>query len=96
MTIDDNNVGKTLTRTVDRSNSKIFFKRREAAPISDKDSDNISYKNPDFLKQFTSEGGRILPRRITNVSAKNQRKIKRAVKLARILALLPFVDDSNK
>jgi small subunit ribosomal protein S18 len=88
--------GKTLTRTVDRSDNKVFFKRRESNPLSDSDSNKISYKNPELLKQFTSEGGRILPRRITNVSAKEQRKIKKAVKTARILALLPFVHDTSK
>jgi ribosomal protein S18 len=60
-----NYAGKTLTRTVDRSDNKVFFKRRESNPLSDSDSNKISYKNPELLKQFTSEGGRILPRRIT-------------------------------
>jgi len=89
-------VKTALTRTVDRSNSKLFFKRRDVNPLSKIDSQKISYKNPELLMPFLSEGGRILPRRITNVSAKNQRKIKRAVKTARIIAILPFVHDTNK
>ena len=52
-----------------------------------------SYKNPKMLVKFISERGRILPRRITGVSAKTQRMLKSAIKVARILALLPF---SNK
>jgi small subunit ribosomal protein S18 len=52
-----------------------------------------SYKNPKMLVRFISERGRILPRRITGVSAKTQRMLKSAIKVARILALLPF---SNK
>jgi len=52
-----------------------------------------SYKNPKMLVKFISERGRILPRRITGVSAKMQRMLKSAIKVARILALLPF---SNK
>ena len=93
---EENTFKKTLTRTVDRTNNKVFFKRREANPLSQTDSSKISYKNPELLKQFTSEGGRILPRRITNVSATHQRQIKRAIKTARILAWLPFVHDTSK
>jgi small subunit ribosomal protein S18 len=93
---EENTLKKTLTRTVDRTNNKVFFKRRESNPLSKNDSSKISYKNPELLKQFTSEGGRILPRRITNVSAKHQRQIKRAIKASRILALLPFVHDTSK
>ena len=52
-----------------------------------------SYKNPKMLTKYISERGRILPRRITGVSAKMQRMLKSAIKVARILALLPF---SNK
>ncbi len=52
-----------------------------------------SYKNPKMLVRFISERGRILPRRITGVSAKTQRMLKSAIKIARVLALLPF---SNK
>ncbi len=96
MTVEENSFGKTLSITVDRSNSKVFFKRREANPLAEIDPSKVSYKNPELLKQFTSEGGRILPRRITNVSAKNQRQIKRAIKTARILAWLPFVHDTSK
>ncbi len=96
MTLDENSHAKTLSITVDRTNTKAFFKKRDVNPLSEIDPSKISYKNPDLLKQFTSEGGRILPRRITNVSAKYQRKIKRAIKTARILAWLPFVHDTSK
>ncbi len=50
----------------------------------------INYKKPDVLRNFVTEQGKILPRRITRVSAKIQRKIVREIKKARILALLPF------
>ncbi len=51
----------------------------------------ISYKDVDILKRFISDRGKILPRRITGNCAKHQRRLARAVKQARILALLPFV-----
>lgn len=53
----------------------------------------IDYKDPEFLKKFLNEQGRILPRRITGTSLKFQRRVARAVKRARHLALLPFVTD---
>lgn len=72
------------------SSSKLFFRKRRGCPISASGAD-IDYKNPDMLKKFISEGGRMLPSRITNVSAKNQRKLKKAIRLSRQIALLPFV-----
>ncbi|HPD95276.1 MAG: 30S ribosomal protein S18 [Bacteroidales bacterium] len=56
----------------------------------------IDYKDPEFLKKFLNEQGRILPRRITGTSQKYQRKVATAVKRARHLALLPFVTDLLK
>jgi small subunit ribosomal protein S18 len=56
----------------------------------------IDYKDPEFLKQFLNEQGRILPRRLTGTSLKYQRKVAQAVKRARHLALLPFVTDNMK
>lgn len=56
----------------------------------------IDHKDPEFLKKFLNEQGRILPRRITGTSLKFQRRIARAVKRARHLALLPFVTDLMK
>ena len=56
----------------------------------------IDYKDPDFLKQFVNEQGKVLPRRITGNSLKYQRKISTAVKRARHLAFMPFVTDLYK
>jgi small subunit ribosomal protein S18 len=54
------------------------------------------YKDPDFLLQFLNEQGKILPRRITGLSLKNQRRVAKEIKRARHLALLPFVTDMLK
>ena len=56
----------------------------------------VDYKDPEFLKKFLNEQGRILPRRITGTSLKYQRKVGQAVKRARLIALLPFVTDNMK
>lgn len=50
----------------------------------------IDYKNLRFLQQFVSDRGKLLPRRITNISAKSQRAIAVAVRRARMLAWIPF------
>ena len=56
----------------------------------------IDYKDPEFLKKFLNEQGKILPRRITGTSVKFQKKVATAVKRARHLALLPYLTDLMK
>ena len=56
----------------------------------------IDYKDPEFLKKFLNEQGKILPRRLTGTSLKYQRKMATAIKRARHLALLPYVTDLMK
>ena len=51
----------------------------------------IDYKNPKALRQFVTERGKIIPRRITGTCAKHQRQLSLAIKQARQIALLPFV-----
>jgi len=82
---------KSMSAMADRANKRVFFRKRKGCPLSVPNAPEIDYKNPDLLLKFVSEGGRMLPSRITNVCAKKQRKLKNAIKIARILALLPFV-----
>ena len=56
----------------------------------------IDYKDTETLKRFVNETGKLLPRRMTGVSAKFQRQLTTAVKRARHVALLPFVADNVK
>ena len=51
----------------------------------------IDYKDPEFLKKFLNEQGKILPRRITGNCAKHQRALTVAIKRARHVALMPYV-----
>ena len=62
-----------------------FFK---PCPLSGKDAPIVDYKNIKLLRKYLSETGRILPSRITSVSLKKQKELSRAVKRARLLALL--------
>ena len=57
-------------------------------PLSGKNAPLIDYKNIKVLKKYISESGRILPSRITSVSQNKQKKLSRAIKRARSLALL--------
>ena len=57
-------------------------------PLSRKDAPLVDYKNIKLLKKYISESGRILPSRITSVSQNKQKKLSRAIKRARSLALL--------
>ncbi len=68
-----------------------FFRRRKTCPFSGANSPKIDYKDVKLLQRFLSERGKIVPSRITAVSAKKQRELARAIKRARNLALLPFV-----
>ena len=68
-----------------------FFRRPKSCPISGENAPKIDYKNVKLLQRFTSERGKIVPSRITAVSAKKQRELATAIKRARNLALMPFI-----
>jgi small subunit ribosomal protein S18 len=68
-----------------------FFRRRKTCPFSGTNAPKIDYKDVKLLSRFISERGKIVPSRITAVSAKKQRELAQAIKRARNLALLPFV-----
>lgn len=67
---------------------KKFQKKKVCRFCSDKL--DIDYKDTNLLRQFVTERGKIMPRRLTGTCAKHQRKVASAVKTARIIALLPF------
>ncbi|MBL8664384.1 MAG: 30S ribosomal protein S18 [Alphaproteobacteria bacterium] len=68
-----------------------FFRRRKSCPFSRKDAPKIDFKDVKLLQRFVSERGKIVPSRITAVSAKKQRALAQAIKRARYLGLLPYV-----
>jgi len=68
-----------------------FFRRRKSCPFSSDTAPKIDYKDVRLLSRFISERGKIVPSRITAVSAKKQRVLAQAIKRARFLGLLPYV-----
>lgn len=69
-----------------------YFRRR-VSPINPKDP--IDYKDVELLRKFMTERGKILPRRISGLTSKQQKALTTAIKRARILALLPFVNQEG-
>jgi len=67
-----------------------FSSKKRSCPLEGVGPEIVNYKNVKLLEQFISERGKILPSRITGVSAKKQRLLKTEIKRARVLALLPF------
>ena len=65
-------------------------RRKKVDPFEQNPSWTIDYKNPELLKLFVTSTGKILPRRITGVNARNQRKLRNAILRARQIALLPY------
>lgn len=67
-----------------RKANRQMTRRRHDIP-----TEQVDYKNPEMLGKFTSQTGKILPRRVTGVSAKMHRKITREIKKARSISLMP-------
>ena len=70
-----------------------IYRKRNSVLI--KIDQEINYKDIDLLRKFISRQGKILPRRLTGLNSKQQKKVSTAIKRARILSLLPFVNREN-
>ena len=73
-------------RVFDNTSTKLLINK--SCPLSGKDAPTVDYKNIKLLRKYMSESGRILPSRITSVSHKKQKELSRAIKRARLLALI--------
>lgn len=69
-----------------------FFRRKKSCPFSGKNALKIDYKDVRLLSRFVSERGKVIPSRISSVSTKKQRELATAIKRARYLALMPYVN----
>lgn len=83
--------GAKLSSMYDNAHKRLFSRKKRSCPLSGPGAPSIDYKDIKLLSRYTSERGRILPSRVTAVSAKKQRELQREIKRARCLALMPFV-----
>ena len=81
----------TLPESGGGGGRRAFLRRRKVCPFSGANAPKIDYKDVKLLQRYVSERGKIVPSRITAVSALKQRELARAIKRARFLALLPYV-----
>jgi len=72
-----------------------FFRRRKSCPFSGPHAQVIDWKDTRLLGRFISERGKIMPSRITAVSQKKQRELAQAIKRARFMALLPYLQQNT-
>ncbi len=69
------------------------YYRKRVSPI--KPGEPIDYKDVELLKKYVTERGKILPRRITGLTSKQQRDVTKSIKRARLVALLPYVNQES-
>ena len=73
------------------SGRRPFYRRRKTCPFSSDSAPKIDHKDIRLLQRYISERGKIVPSRITAVSAKKQRELAKAIKHARFLGLVPYL-----
>ena len=69
-----------------------YFRRKKMCYFTANKIEEIDYKDPNLLRKFIMENGKAVPSRITGTKAHFQRKLMKAIKRARFLALLPYTD----
>nr|WEV86924.1 ribosomal protein S18 [Lundia spruceana] len=89
----DNEKSKSKRPFFKKKKKKRSFRRR-LSPIQSED--RIHHTNISLISRFTSQRGKILPRRVTRLTLKQQRLVTKAIKIARILVLLPFLNNEKK
>ena len=77
----------------DDFNPKFRKVRKKVCPLCSDKNLSLDYKNPDQLKKFINDKGKILPRRATGACAKHQREITLTIKRARHIAMLPYTQN---
>ena len=73
-----------------------FQNRRKFCYFKENGITEIDYKDIKLLRRFINDQGKIMPRRVTGTSAKMHRKVVRAIKRSRTIALIPFVDPGSE
>jgi len=78
-----------------REGGRKYFRRKKVCKFCVEKIENINYKDVRLLAQFVAESGKIVPRRLTGVCTPHQRRLSKAIKQARNIALLPFAGRAN-
>ena len=73
-----------------------FFRRKKTCPFSGPNAPKIDWKNTRLLGRYISERGKIIPSRITAVSQKKQRELAKAIKRARFMGLMPYLEQDGE
>ena len=73
-----------------------FQNRRKFCYFKENGITEIDYKDVKLLRRFINDQGKIMPRRVTGTSTKMHRKVVRAIKRSRTIALMPFVDPGSE
>ena len=87
---DQRDVKRPVIRLLGKASGRGGFSRRRTCRFCGDDADVLDYKNPQTLRNYITERGKLLPRRITGSCAKHQRALALAVRRARMIALVPF------
>ena len=82
--------GPRPSRPGGREGGRKYFRRKKVCKFCVEKIDVVNYKDVRLLSQFVAESGKIVPRRLTGVCTPHQRRLTRAIKQARNIALLPF------
>jgi small subunit ribosomal protein S18 len=77
----------------DRGYRRFFPPKRKFCRFCERNVRDVDYKDVDILRRYVPERGKITPRRVTGTCAFHQRKLSIAIKRARLLAMLPYVED---
>ncbi len=81
-------------KRMDRTSGRRYFPpRKKTCRFCERNVREIDFKNIDLLKRYVADRGKISPRRMTGTCTYHQRKLSTAIKRARLLALLPFIED---
>ena len=86
----DTNTPETTEAPAAGAARRPFFRRRKVCPFSGAGAPKIDYKDVKLLQRYVSERGKIVPSRITAVSAKKQRELAKAIKRARFIGIMPY------
>ena len=78
------------------ANQGMNLKRRRVCPLKDVPIEDINYKNLKLLNKYVTERGKIISSRISGVSSKKQRKLAQAIKRARMMALMSFIEKKEE